>query len=672
MNGSELLTGYRETGSDVAFANLLRRYSNLVYSVAKRRLSNQSLAEEVTQTVFTRLANARPKIKSDGELVAWLHRTTVHVSIDVWRSETRRRTREQEAVLMQPGPADDARLWEEMTPHLDEALNQLSDDERQVVLLRFFERKPMREIGGILGVSEDAAKMRVSRAINRLRDQFALRGVACTVVILAMILPQRAVEAAPNSLLASLMAIRVVAPAAAGGIPSAILRMLRSKVILGTTALFVAAIVGLVLKDRSRPREVESASAPAVPSPQPEDNRPGSSLSPRAARGASSAPAVQPATRFILHVIDQGAGTGLPGAKVQAAYFYAGGVGEGHSLETDADGNAPIPEPDHAEKHVGLNFFVSLEGYVPKAVNLHGTDAREDYVLPLEPAVAVGGTVVDEQGWPVAGVELQASRSEFDPMINGMPSTDFQTSKIKTDAEGRWYFPYVPKTYTAIDFYLTASNYALTYLRVPVGQPGSSNATLVIDRGFAVEGRVTDAEGRPVIGATVKELHNYASRKLSAKTDANGYFALSGVGVPVWKTVNLDEPTKPVVSFAKQDMRMDIVVELKGMASQRQTVQLIEPTNRVDFVLAAATVFRGRVVDEAGNPIPGAVVRTDFDFKNQIDAEGRFEWDSAPAEPVCFWFEADDYEIIRGMPIPNDGSDHEIRLTPKRIGTANR
>lgn len=193
---------------------------------------------------------------------------------------------------------------------------------------------------------------------------------------------------------------------------------------------------------------------------------------------------------------------------------------------------------------------------------------------------------------------------------------------------------------------------------------------------------MTDAEGRPVIGATVKELHNYASRKLSAKTDANGYFALSGVGVPVRKTVNLDEPTKPVVSFAKQDMRMDIVVELKGMASQRQTVQLIEPTNRVDFVLAAATVFRGRVVDEAGNPIPGAVVRTDFDFKNQIatrfewlnhtDAEGRFEWDSAPAEPVCFWFEADDYEIIRGMPIPNDGSDHEIRLTPKRIGTANR
>src|SRR2546425_4528097 len=77
MNGSDLLTAYRDTGSESAFSDLVRRYTNLVYSIAKRRLSNGPLAEEVTQTVFTRLATAAPKVRGDAELVAWLHRTTV-------------------------------------------------------------------------------------------------------------------------------------------------------------------------------------------------------------------------------------------------------------------------------------------------------------------------------------------------------------------------------------------------------------------------------------------------------------------------------------------------------------------------------------------------------------------------------------------------------------------
>src|SRR5436309_1680168 len=138
MNGTDLLADYRNTGSEGAFSELVRRYTNLVYSIAKRRLSNGPLAEEVTQTVFARLAKAIPKAKGDAELVAWLHRTTVHVAIDVWRSETRRRTREQHAAAMEPACAEDDRVWEEIAPRLDEALNELNDVDRQAVLLRFF------------------------------------------------------------------------------------------------------------------------------------------------------------------------------------------------------------------------------------------------------------------------------------------------------------------------------------------------------------------------------------------------------------------------------------------------------------------------------------------------------------------------------------------------------
>src|ERR1700693_5571780 len=97
MNGTDLLTEFRQTRDEVTFGELVRRYTNLVYSVAKRRLGNISQAEEVTQTVFIRLAKAAPNLHSDAELVAWLHRTTVHASIDLWRSESRRRAREEHA-----------------------------------------------------------------------------------------------------------------------------------------------------------------------------------------------------------------------------------------------------------------------------------------------------------------------------------------------------------------------------------------------------------------------------------------------------------------------------------------------------------------------------------------------------------------------------------------------
>src|SRR5690348_8601500 len=101
MNGTDILAEFRATRTEEAFSELARRYTNLVYSIAKRRVADMTLAQEVTQLVFIRLAKALPRLNSEAQLLAWLHRTTVHVSIDLWRSETRRRAREQQAAAMQ-------------------------------------------------------------------------------------------------------------------------------------------------------------------------------------------------------------------------------------------------------------------------------------------------------------------------------------------------------------------------------------------------------------------------------------------------------------------------------------------------------------------------------------------------------------------------------------------
>jgi RNA polymerase sigma factor (sigma-70 family) len=237
MNGTDLLAEFRKTRAEGAFSELVRRYTDLVYSVAKRRLANASQAEDVTQTVFIRLAKSIPSLRGDAELVAWLHRTTVHASIDLWRSEARRRTREQHVAAMQLEPAENA-TWTEIAPLLDEALNELNDAERQIILLRFFEQRTMRDLGLLLGISEDAAKMRVSRAMEHLRAVFSQRGAVCGSLVLAGLLTEHAVEAAPARLVLTLASLRfpVAVGLGAGGLAALLAQLSKAKLAAGLTA----------------------------------------------------------------------------------------------------------------------------------------------------------------------------------------------------------------------------------------------------------------------------------------------------------------------------------------------------------------------------------------------------------------------------------------------------
>jgi RNA polymerase sigma factor (sigma-70 family) len=263
MNGTDLLAEFRRSRSDKAFGELVRRYTNLVYSAARRRLSNDAAAEEATQSVFIRLASTAPELRDDAALVAWLHRTTVHVSIDLWRVESRRRAREEQAAAMQTLADDTA--WNEIAPEIDEALNALTDAERQTILLRFFEHKSMRELGAAFGISEDAAKMRVSRALDRLRERVGPKA-ACGAVALGTMLTNRSVEAAPAALVAALMCVSWPGPAvvsAAAGLGVAFLNVLRVKLTLGAAAIAVTAAVAF-LATRS-PRTVEIAGVAVAP-----------------------------------------------------------------------------------------------------------------------------------------------------------------------------------------------------------------------------------------------------------------------------------------------------------------------------------------------------------------------------------------------------------------------
>ena len=159
------------------------------------------LAEDVTQGVFVALAQNARQLTHHPILSGWLHRTTQNLSANAVRTNVRRQTREQEAVAMNELLSAEPDInWEHIAPHLDTALGELSEPDRDAVLLRYFERKSAREMALTLGISDDAAQKRVNRAVERLREFFAKRGVTVGASGLAVAISANAVQAAPVGL----------------------------------------------------------------------------------------------------------------------------------------------------------------------------------------------------------------------------------------------------------------------------------------------------------------------------------------------------------------------------------------------------------------------------------------------------------------------------------------
>ncbi len=182
-----------------AFTEIVRRHLNLVYSAALRQVRSPQLAEEIVQSVFIKLAGHASRFPSDTVLTAWLYQVTRREAIDVIRREARRQSREQIAVEMNATNATSSD-WNHIEPILDEAMDTLDATDRAAILLRYFENKTLREVGSALGTTDDAAQKRVSRAVERLRDSLAKRGIVVGATVLAGIISANAVQSAPFGL----------------------------------------------------------------------------------------------------------------------------------------------------------------------------------------------------------------------------------------------------------------------------------------------------------------------------------------------------------------------------------------------------------------------------------------------------------------------------------------
>jgi RNA polymerase sigma factor (sigma-70 family) len=598
MSDWELIQQYCRNGSESAFETLVKSHVDFVYCAALRQVRDPALAEDVSQAVFLLLSRKASSFRSGTVLVSWLFRTTRFIASRALRSEYRRQRRELEAAKMNPQStaSETDHDWERVAPDLDEALAALPDTDRDAVLLRFIRRKPFSEVGAEIGVSEDAAKKRVSRALERLREFFVRRGTTLSVAAIGVILGERVVQASPAVLSAKITAALGAGTSAAASTPAGVLVATAVRDLFWATvrrgAAISAGVIGALLLLSAVIRPVRNgAIGPATQTPVAQTQ---ASMDSKVA-GASDVNANEKATNHALNLLVMQTEDRQPirGARVWVDCWTGARRERTLNALTDRNGLLQIPIPVSAFND--LVIWVAAEGRVPIVMRWHAhefEDSTVSHTLFLEAGQLAGGTVVDEAGKPIAGAKISFEGPGID--LGKRENREFhpELSASFTDVDGRWANTQIPTTgarpsmrVTHPDFTPASPGYG--------GPPGYfTNVITVLSNGVALSGRVTAADGTPIRNAAIaKQSGTY----LGTRTDADGRFE--------WPHI---EPGQVFLD-----------VEAKGFETIHEFVWATNDVNECAFALkeslqqvrttasdAPRTRLRGSVVDaDTGEPI---------------------------------------------------------------------
>jgi RNA polymerase sigma factor (sigma-70 family) len=638
ISDRSLLQDYVERRSEKAFESLVRRHLDMVYSAALRQTGDANLAEEVVQAVFVVLARKAFRLREGVIIAGWLYRTACLTARRAQRDQIRRRIKDTELAQMKLTDSNEE-VWNRLMPHLDAALATLGEADRTAIVLRFLERRSFREVADTLSISEDAAKKRVTRGLEKLRLAFSRQGVTLAASVMAAALGARAVEAAPAGLLrASVQAALSGGMIAGSGVGAIVTGVIReafiSRLKWGAAFAGVGIVLAIVATSRwlslSSSRQQVASNTVQRQEGATISSLPGAPLQPPAPSAAAAK-----APGLTLHVIADENEKPLVGVAVHAESFTIGQNSVLATFVTDAEGEAQIVLPNSID---GFNCWVSAPGRVPTRIiwSTKGAPLAHDYILRLALGRFVAGKVVDQTGKPVAGatVHFQSEGMGWDSREYADYEGQFSLPESErlaaptTDANGHWTADFISPRAKRLYGYLQHPEFATTqfgHIEPPDPIEPTTNIVLVLQQGVSVAGTVRDTAGAPIEGAYVNLHDDLGLPPRSMKTDADGGFNFPRVA----------------------DDEFFLNVQANGFRfSGRLPIRGGQATN-VEIVLkpiavAGSSIIRGRVISEDGTPLARIAVGVAPDqpgvekdrWGATTDAEGRFAWTSAPAHPV--------------------------------------
>jgi RNA polymerase sigma factor (sigma-70 family) len=258
VDDAELLRRYTETHSEPAFTEFVGRHLNLVYFTALRGThGDTALAHDVTQAVFTVAARRARTLIAHPTLAGWLHTTTRHTADRARQKERTRQHYQQKAALHDMITGGSDYEWERLRPVIDEALDELEPREREAILVRFFESRPFADMGAAWQISQDAARMRVDRALEKLRVALESRGVRSVSAALSTVLTAQGGLAAPVGMVSTVSGTALTAAVASGGMATFFSIMSGTKIIIGTAVAIIALATGTAVFNHNRAATAE-------------------------------------------------------------------------------------------------------------------------------------------------------------------------------------------------------------------------------------------------------------------------------------------------------------------------------------------------------------------------------------------------------------------------------